>query len=165
LSTIVGVLAQHRKAYEVRGAEDSSLADLRAGPVVLIGIFDNDWTRKLTASLRFRLVDDWKARTLTIEDAQGPAHKDWVVDMDETYQDLKSDFAIVSRYSDSLTGTPVLEIAGMRSQGTAAAAEFVSNPAYMSALKSCKSNLQLVLQVPVVDGKTGQPHVIATNCW
>jgi hypothetical protein len=169
MSTVVGVLAQYKKAYEVRSDEETSLADLRAGPVILIGIFDNEWTRKLTASLRFRLVDDWNARTLTVKDAERPLRKDWVLGMDQNYKDLKSDFAIVSRYSDNVTGTAVLEIAGMRSQGTAAAAEFVSNPAYLNALKGagarCRGNIQLVLEVPVVNGITGQPHVIATHCW
>src|SRR5262249_45587929 len=54
-SKVIGVLDSDKKVFEVRSAVDSSLADLKTGPVVLVGVFDNDWGRKMQNSLRFRL--------------------------------------------------------------------------------------------------------------
>jgi hypothetical protein len=53
LSRLAGLLEARGEAYHVRGEASTKLADLRDGPVVLIGAFNNAWTLRLTGELRF----------------------------------------------------------------------------------------------------------------
>jgi hypothetical protein len=169
ISRIVGVLENRKKEYELRDSDSSKLADLRAGPVILVGDAHNDWTIRLLAPLRFHFDEDSKSHLLRIEDSNHPASTDWAVDKYENYKDIKKDYALVSRYTDGTTGTAVLEVGGLESYGTVAAAEFVSNPNYLNAmgarLSNCKRNIQIVLQVQVMDGTSGPPQVLAVHCW
>lgn len=169
ISRIVGVLEHGKKTYEVRAAGTSTLDNLRAGPVILVGFANNGWTRRLTSALRFHMEDDRAAEMIKVVDSNDPKSVVWAVNMYENVQNLKKDYAIVSRYSDDLTGTPVLEVAGMRDYGTTAAAEFVSNTRYLNALgknlSGCNRNIQFVLQTVVVDGVSGPPQVVAMHCW
>jgi hypothetical protein len=169
ISRVVGVLEHGRKTYEVRAAETSTLDNLRAGPVILVGFANNGWTRRLTSSLRFHMEDDRAAERIKVVDSDDPKRVDWFVNMYENVENLKKDYAIVSRYSDEVTGTPVLEVAGMRNYGTTAAAEFVSNPRYLNSLgqslSGCNRNIQFVVQTVVVDGVSGPPQVVAMHCW
>ncbi len=50
--TIVPLVPGH-SAFRVLSASDASFAQLREGPVVLIGAFDNAWTMRITQNLRF----------------------------------------------------------------------------------------------------------------
>lgn len=169
ISKIVGFIGSKNKAYELRSAETSTLEDLRAGPVVLVGVANNPWTRCLTSSLRFHIEDDLVANVIRVVDSNDASRKDWTVELNRNNAELKKDYAIVSRYADSLTGTPVLEIAGLRGLGTAAAAEFVSDPRYINALgnlnSKCNSNVQFILQTTAVGGDSGPPQVLAVHCW
>ncbi len=169
ISRIVGFLERRKKTYELRAAETSTLDNLRAGPVILVGFANNGWTRRLTSSLRFHMEDDRAAEMIKVVDSNNPKSVEWAVNMYENVENLKKDYAIVSRYSDELTGTPVLEVAGMRNYGTTAAAEFVSNPRYLNALgkglSGCNRNVQFVVQTVVVDGVSGPPQVVAMQCW
>jgi hypothetical protein len=169
ITKIVGVLGSNKKAYEIRSADSSRLGDLRAGPVILIGVFDNAWAKQLSSSLRFHFEEDLKSRVLRIRDSNDPARLDWAIDKDQGEKDFKKDYAVVSRYFDGTTGTPILIVAGLGSFGTNAAAEFVSNPGYLDSLgksaSNCKRNIQIVLQVQVMDETSGPPQVLAINCW
>jgi hypothetical protein len=169
ISKVVSLLVKEKKTYELRAASLSTLDDLRAGPVILVGVANNSWTRRLTSSLRFYIEDDPVNRVIRILDSSDPTRKDWVVGIDQNLKDLKTDYAIVSRYSDPSTDTAVIEVAGMRSYGTIAAAEFVSNPRYMNEVKNissnCDRNEQFVLQAQVIDGVSGPPRVVAMHCW
>ena len=53
LTRTVAALASRHKAFRVVPASDASFAQLREGPVVLIGAFDNIWTLRVTQKLRF----------------------------------------------------------------------------------------------------------------
>src|SRR5438128_577680 len=44
---IAGLLQSNGKAYHVRGENSTSFSDLRSGPVILVGAFNNDWTMRL----------------------------------------------------------------------------------------------------------------------
>ena len=169
LSKVIRVLETTHKIYELRSTETIKLADLRAGPVVLIGAFDNGWTMKLLAPLRFHFEEDLKANVIRIRDTYHPEKTDWIAQKDQVDNQVKTDYALVSRYSDELTGSPVLEIAGLESLGTNAAAEFVSNPHFLNGMGenmwNCKRNLQVVLEVQIMDGTSGPPQVVAMHCW
>jgi hypothetical protein len=50
--TIVPLVPRHG-AFRVVSADDVTFAQLREGPIVLIGAFDNAWTMRITQDLRF----------------------------------------------------------------------------------------------------------------
>ena len=55
LVNLAACFAPTDKTYRVLGESTTSLTDLRAGPSVFIGAFDNSWTLRLTSPLRFHL--------------------------------------------------------------------------------------------------------------
>jgi hypothetical protein len=80
---------------------------------------------------------------------------------------LDHDYAIVARIHDSVTGQPVIILAGILGEGTEAAGELLSNPAYLDVLlqKSPKDwdqrNLEAVIETHVIEQHPGPPEV---NC-
>ena len=76
------------------------------------------------------------------------------------------DFALVSRIEDPKTGQPGLVVAGLSATGTAAATEFVISPTYFyrfarQAPKGWQDHdFQIVISIDLVDGKSGEPHLL-----
>jgi hypothetical protein len=62
-------------------------------------------------------------------------------------------------------------LAGIGRNGTEAAAEFASSPRYMELLRDQVGkdfkirNVEAVLKVSVIDGKTGAPSILAVHAW
>jgi hypothetical protein len=62
-------------------------------------------------------------------------------------------------------------MAGVGRNGTEAAAEFVTSPHYMQLLRDQLGkdfntrNVEAVLKVSVIDGKTGAPSILAVHAW
>ena len=78
---------------------------------------------------------------------------------------------MATRLLDSKTGQLVITVAGITAPGTDAAAQLISDPAYLApALKSApadwkKKNLQFVVRTEVVEGVAGRPQVVASYFW
>ena len=53
LTRLNAVLERNHKAFRVSAASEASYTQLREGPAVFIGAFDNLWTMRLTRDLRF----------------------------------------------------------------------------------------------------------------
>ncbi len=53
LTRTVAALASRHKSFRVVPASEATFAQLREGPFVLIGAFDNIWTLRVTQKLRF----------------------------------------------------------------------------------------------------------------
>ena len=81
------------------------------------------------------------------------------------------DYALVARYRDTTTDSWVVVLAGIGRNGTEAAAEFASSPHYMQLLRDQLGigfdarNIEAVLKVSVIDGKTGAPSILAVHSW
>src|SRR6185503_12074155 len=58
LSRIVGILMTGKKAFHISQHKAAKLDDLRDGPVVLIGAFNNEWTIRLGEQARFSFMRD-----------------------------------------------------------------------------------------------------------
>lgn len=107
-----------------------------------------------------------------VHDRLHPERTDWKLTGAWPYWDnIQNDYAIVSRLLDANTDRPVVIAAGITHFGTMAAGELLSNPAYFSEVVQQlprgwqKKNLQVVLRVPVVQGASGHPRVLATQVW
>jgi len=166
--TIVPLVPSHT-AFRVLPASETTFAQLREGPIVLIGAFDNAWTLRITEKLRFRFeVRDGGARLV---DRKNPNQAAWGIAGNVTYRNLVTDYAIVARIHDNMTGQPVIIVAGILDKGTEAASEVLYNPVYLDALlaKASKGwdhlNLEAVIQTHLIEGHPGPPDVLAVETW
>jgi len=169
LTKVAAVLQSLGMSYRIRGESVASFADLREGPVVLIGAFNNDWTIRLTGTQRFTFEQAGDLRW--IKDSQNGDRKDWAVNLKTPYLQLDQDYALISRRLDPTTDRMVVVAAGLLGYGTMAAGEFLTSPEYLAAIAKVApndwehKNLQVVLSTKVIRGNSGPPRVLATYFW
>jgi hypothetical protein len=171
LSSIVGTFMAAKKPFHIRQHKSAKLDDLRDGPVVLIGAFNNEWTIRLGEQARFSFARDPQTQVGRILDRENPAGDQWQVRQADPYSTVAEDYALVSRVQDLTTGRIVVTAAGITKYGTAAAGEFLSEPAYMdAAMRSApagwdKKNIQILIATKLVGESSGPPRVLATHLW
>jgi hypothetical protein len=159
------------KGGDFRVVSDSEISytQLREGPVVLIGAFDNVWTMRITQDLPFGFEYDSQVRRLV--DRKSPQKRFWTLQWQVPYTKLAKDYAIIGRIHDSVTGQPVIIIAGILGEGTEAASEVVIKPEYLDEMlkKAPKNwdqlNLEAVIETHVIEGHAGPPTVLAVETW
>src|ERR1700751_690018 len=155
--------------FRVLSASETGFAQLREGPFVLIGAFDNPWTMRITQDLPIGFEYDNNARRVV--DRKSAPKKIWTLQWQVPGKSLARDYAIVARLHDTVTGEPVIILAGILGEGTEAASEVVSNPEYLDAMlqKAPKNwdqlNLEAVIEAKVIEGPPGPPTVIAVETW
>jgi hypothetical protein len=170
LLRIVRLLDHKGAAYRVQPASSTNFADLRQGPVVLLGGLDNPWTMRAQQNLRFRLESDGNGFDW-ITDGRDPAAKKWFVDFNRPYSKVTTDYAIVAYFRDPGTQQPTLIIAGMGENGTKAASEFITDETQLNnalgeiVRKPGAINFEVVLSTEVVNGSTGAPMVLVKEIW
>jgi hypothetical protein len=77
---IAGVLQAHGTKYSFKGEGSTTLTDLRNGPTVFVGAFDNAWTLRLTKPLRFHFANNAEMTRFWIVDSNSPDRTDWLID-------------------------------------------------------------------------------------
>jgi hypothetical protein len=172
LMSFSGLLEMRRRGYTLLGEDTATLADLRQGPTIFLGAFDNAWTLRMTRDLRYRFGNDENMTHFWIEDTQSHTQLRWSVDR-EVQQATHSyqDYAIVARFKDPNTGKLAIVAAGIARGGTVAAGEFLTQPGDMDAIKSRVpknwegQNMEFVLSTEIIDGSSSPPKVVATYFW
>ena len=173
LSAIVkvgGLFRSYGKEYAMKSTEDTTLADLRNGPTIFIGAFDNVWTMRLTKPLRFHFGNNAAFDKEWIVDGQ--TNKQYFTDRPvlETNNDYR-EYAIVARFTDVDTGQLEVIVAGIGQGSTLIAGEFLTNPKYLAELESAaraagnKQNIEAVLSTQIINGQPGTPKIEATYFW
>jgi hypothetical protein len=169
---VAGLLQSTGKEYTVRGEGATSLQDLRNGPTVFIGAFDNAWTLRLTNPLRFHFANNADMSQHSIVDSMAPAQAHWVVDYPaQLATNNYRDYAIVARFTDINTGNLSVIVAGIGRGGTIAAGEFLTDPADLAQIKRAaqeagdKKNMEIVLSTQIIDGQPGSPKIEAAYFW
>ena len=161
------VLARMGKESQVRIGAHYSFADLRNSPAIVVGAFNNRWTMQMTSNLHFAFVEEGGQGLIR---EQGPMGRAWRPKRGP-HGEVTEDFGVVTRLLNSKTGQFVVSTAGILSDGTQAAAEFVSSSGYLEeALRTAapdwaKKNLQFVVQTTVTDSVPGPPQVVAIYMW
>ncbi len=164
------VLEQHRKAYDVKESQETTLEDIRSRPIVLVGALNNNWTLRLTAPLRFHFSVTANGMQ-NIDDAANPGPTGWTVPSYQPYPSVTTDYALVARFRDPTTECPVLVIAGIGPYGTEAAGEFVQSPQHLAELSAKlprgweNKNLEVVIKTKVIGAKAGPPILVTTYTW
>jgi hypothetical protein len=165
--TIVPLVPRHG-SFRVLLASDATYAQLREGPIVLIGAFDNPWTMRITQDLRLGFDDSDGVRKLV--DHKNP-QRFWTLQRGVPDQKIATDYAIVARVHDNLTGEPVIIAAGILGDGTEAASEVLSNPTYLDAMLARaprdwdQKNLEAVIETHVIGGNSGPPEILDVESW
>lgn len=169
---VAGVLQSSGRQYSLRGEGATNLEDLRHGPTVFVGAFDNAWTLRLTNPLRYHFANDADMTHLWIVDSMAPGHSRWVVDRGvQMATNNYRDYAIVARFTDSTTGKLAVVVAGIGRGGTRVAGEFLTDPADLLQLKRAaqeagdKRNMEVVLSTQIIDGEPGSPKMEAAYFW
>jgi hypothetical protein len=167
-----GVLQSSGKHYTLRAEGSTNLVDLRNGPTVFIGAFDNAWTLRLTNPLRYHFANDADMTHLRIVDSTALGQARWTVDRSvQMATNNYRDYAIVARFTDSNTGKLAVIVAGIARGGTIAAGEFLTDPndlnQLMRAAKAAgdKKNMEVVLSTQIIDGEPGSPKMEAVYFW
>ena len=169
LTRTVAALASRHKNFRVVPASEATFSQLREGPVVLIGAFDNIWTLRVTQKLRFGFES--KDGVALLVDRKSQKETTWATAWDLPYQKLSRDYAIVARIHDSTTGQPVIIAAGISEEGTEAAGEILYNPIYLESLlahapKNWEDlNMEAVIETQVIEGHPGPPSILALETW
>jgi len=151
---------------QLQGAATTPLTELKEHPVLLLGAYNNQWTLRLVQPLRFHFA---LPATEAIVDAEHPAVR-WERDETLPYSD-EDDYALLARFHDTTTDSWVVVLAGIGRNGTEAAAQFATSPHYMQLLQDragtdfANRNVEAVLKVSVIEGKTGAPSILAVHVW
>jgi len=152
---------------ELRSAATTPLTELREHPVILLGGYNNPWTVRLLQPLRFHFSPDNVAESIVDDSHPGVR---WQRDESVPYSSA-DDYALVARFHDATTDSWVVALAGVGRNGTEAAAQFATSPHYMQLLRDktgtdfANRNIEVVLKVNVIDGKTGAPAILAWSVW
>jgi hypothetical protein len=169
IANMAGFLQIQKKPFRIHDADTNSLADLHGRPVVLVNANDNKWTLLLLKPLRFHFISE--GRYSYILDIKRPDFREWRVDFSQPFHQQTTDYAIVSRFNSATTGGPVIVVAGISSNGTEAAGEFIVAPERLAELARSAplgwkdGNFEAVLKVEVVDGNTGASTIVASQFW
>ena len=166
ISQISGLLPSYGVEAQLKSAGATPLTELREHSFILVGAFNNQWSLRLVEPLRFHFESN---PAESIVDRMQPQVR-WSRDPSLSYSSA-DDYALVARYRDTTTDSWVVVLAGVGRNGTEAAAEFASSPHYMQLLRDQLGkdfntrNVEAVLKVSVIDGKTGAPSILAVHAW
>jgi hypothetical protein len=169
LSKLTALLASRGAPYRIRRTGATAFEDLRDGPVVLIGSFNNAWTLRLGDQLRFSFARD--ENRSYIRDRQNPSNREWGNGRATTpLASVPENYGIISRVLDPATGRFVVTVAGLL-YGTRAAGECLTDSACMAAAAKLApgdwkhKNIQVVISTKLIAHDSGPPHVLAAYAW
>ena len=169
LARSIAPLVPKNGEFRVLAGSETGFAQLREGPSVMIGAFDNPWTMRITQDLPIGFEYDNHVRKVV--DRKSVPRRIWTLQWQVPMKSLARDYAVVARIHDQVSGQPVIILAGILGEGTEAASEVVSNPAYLDAMlqKAPKNwdqlNLEAVIEANVIEGHPGPPTVVAVETW
>ncbi|MEG9434318.1 hypothetical protein [Terriglobus sp. ADX1] len=145
--------------------QDTKVEDLQRAPAVLIGAFNNEWTMRLQAPLRYQFVQSPGVPN-AIVDTKVPNGKRFGVENHST-----RDYGIFAHFKSPATGQPTVIVAGLGMHGTAAVRIFLSSPELLSDFAKTapagweKGNYEIVLASDLVNNLADPPKVAATYFW
>jgi hypothetical protein len=175
ISQLSGLVEVSGSTTRLQAAASTPLTELRERSIILLGGYNNPWTVLLLQPLRFHFSPE--VPIPSIVDSTHPGVQ-WYRDPALPYSSA-DDYALVARFHNTVTDSWVVALAGLGRNGTEAAAQFVTSPHYMQLLRDqlakdskdrsgtdlANRNIEVVLKINVIDGKTGAPTILATHIW
>lgn len=168
---IGSVLHAGGKKYTLHAADATTLSEIRNGPTIFVGAFDNPWTMRLTKPLHFRFGNDANFTQEWIYDSTSSKPPQWFTERPalESSNNYR-EYGLIARYKDPDTGQLCIIVAGIGQASTRAAGEFLSDPALLDGLQRLaprdgRKNLEAVISTQIIDGQAGTPKIEATYFW
>lgn len=116
----------------LRQSRHANAADLKYRNVILLGsVYVNEWSRKLPVSENFSYTD-----AATIENRQPLPGElpEYRPEFDERTGELRTDYALITVKPNVSGEHAVMTLAGIYSEGTEAAAEFITTKGHLAVL-------------------------------
>jgi hypothetical protein len=168
LALLASELRARATPFRIRRTSGTQLQDLRDGPVVLIGGFNNPWTLRLGEGLRFTLAFD--NRGPYVRDRDHPDSREWQPPLSGKLNDVKQTYGLITRVQDKSTGDMVVAVSGLV-LGTRAAAECLTESGCLDTAQFPPTmdwehaNVQIVVAAAVMGEHSGSPRVVLTHAW
>jgi hypothetical protein len=166
ISRLSGLVERNGATAQLQSASTTPLTELRERPIVLLGGYNNQWTMRLMESLPYQFTPESDPSIQEV----AQHHQRWARDRSLPYSSA-DDYAIIARFRDGTTDSWVVMLAGLGRNGTEAAAQVATSPHYMQLLREKfgsdfgSRNVEAVLKVNVIEGKTGAPSILAVRAW
>ena len=166
LVPISGLIERSGATAKLLSAPTTPLSELREHPVIVLGGYNNRWAMRLLESKPFQFTPEPNE---SIADRAHPEVQ-WSRDRAIPYSSA-DDYGLVARFRDTTTGNWVIVLAGLGRNGTEAAGLFATSPEYMKTLEGqipggfANQNIEAVIKVGVIEGKTGAPSILAVRSW
>lgn len=120
------------KDVVLRQSRHANAADLKYRNVILLGsVYVNEWSRKLPGSESFHYTD---AATIENRRPLPGEEREYRPQFDERTGELRTDYAIITVQPNVSGEHVVMTLAGLYSEGTEAAAEFVTTKNHLVVL-------------------------------
>jgi len=170
LVDLTGMISGHTHTYKVQTEAQTSFSDLSNGPAILLGTYNNYWTLKMTAQLRFHFANDAAMQSLWIADRQAPYRRDWMIDGNSPFLSGK-DYLVVARFISPDTRQTTLVVAGLGHPSMIEGVRFILSPQRLSEVDKLaplgwrNRNLELVMESEVINGTAGPLKIDAVYVW
>jgi hypothetical protein len=167
IARLSGLMELNGADAQLESAATTPITELRERPIVLLGGYNNEWTMRLLEPLPIHFLDDQNNPSI-VENTQ--PQTSWARDRALPYSSA-DDYALVARYRDTTTDNWVVVLAGLGRNGSEAAAQFVTTPHYMQLLRDRlghdfgTQNVEAVMKLSVIEGKTGAPTILTVRAW
>lgn len=171
MSRVVAFLSPLGMSLQIVGSDELTFDHFDRAPVVLVGALNNKWAQRITKALRFNFRFNTEGPSIDVVDENRPETPVGTIRVSSLMADFEEDFAVITRLTDPKVGKPVLAVGGATLLGTAAAAEFVTNPQRLEGIDRYlpagweSRNLQILLKARVIEGRAGPAQIVACTAW
>lgn len=170
LAQLASILGRANKPHRVMLSSDASFEDLQTGPSILIGAVDNPWAMRFLEPLPYSVKRRGTSMTFEIAGKKNGSAS-WSIDLSEPFGNVQEDYGVVVREMDSMTGRPVLVVAGLGQNGTSAGMRLLAEPALARQITAAAPkawsgrNLEVVFRTQVIHDNFGPPVIVASEYW
>ena len=153
------------------GTASTNFTDLQTTSGVLLGAFNNPWTLRLQAPLRYQFVRNATDQTYSIVDTKHPDPRLYQIDRTKPYSQSTQDYGIVARFLSPTTERETVIIAGIGANGTLAATSMATDERFFGELvrsagkNAAKKNIEILVTTQIIDNRTGPPKVLDVQYW
>lgn len=165
-AAVIGSAVGHAKGRAaLLPMQDTRLENLQQSPAVLIGAFNNEWTMRLQAPMRYqfaRISDS----TRGIIDTKDPSANPIIEDVP-----AMRGYGILAHFHSPATGQSTMIAGGLGMHGTAAVRIFLSSPELLRDFAKTaptgweKRNYEIILSSDLVNNLADTPKIVHTEFW
>lgn len=166
IARVSGLVERSGGSTQLIPSATTTLTQLQQRSVAFLGGYNNEWTMRLLQPARYHFTSE---PIHAIVDSTQPRFQ---LERDHSIPYSNADdYAVVARFRDPVTDSWSMVLAGIGRNGTEAAADFATSPHYVQLLREqlkggfANKNIEAVLKVKVIDGRTGAPTIVAAYAW